>query len=78
MIPGGHPETGCPAKIRTLLPNLVRVQIILLFGIESGCPADMEQECQDQISRYALSEAPGHLIRRCQQRAVDLFAEEVG
>ncbi len=27
---------------------------------------------------YALGDAPGHLLRRCQQRAVDLFAEEVG
>ena len=30
------------------------------------------------IDGYDLRGAPGHLIRRCQQRAVDLFVDEVG
>ena len=31
-----------------------------------------------RVANYPLGEAPGHLIRRCQQRAIDLFVEEVG
>ena len=31
-----------------------------------------------RVASYPLGEAPGHLIRRCQQRAIDLFVEEVG
>ena len=31
-----------------------------------------------RLRAYSLHDAPGHLIRRCQQRAVDLFIEEVG
>lgn len=27
---------------------------------------------------YALAEAPGHLLRRCQQRAVEIFMDEIG
>ena len=27
---------------------------------------------------YVLGEAPGHLLRRCQQRAVEIFMEEIG
>ena len=38
----------------------------------------MNTDLKRRIDRYALSTAPGHLIRRCQQRAVDLFVEEVG
>ena len=30
------------------------------------------------VDGYDLWGAPGHLIRRCQQRAVDLFVDEVG
>jgi len=30
------------------------------------------------LDRYRLVDAPGHLLRRCQQRAVELFAEELG
>lgn len=29
-------------------------------------------------SDYILSDAPGHLLRRCQQRAVEIFTQEVG
>lgn len=32
----------------------------------------------DEIGRYPLGRAPGHLIRRAQQRAVDLFMDEMG
>lgn len=35
-------------------------------------------ELSNSIDRYELREAPGHLIRRAQQRAVDLYVEEVG
>ena len=31
-----------------------------------------------KLQSYSLRDAPGHLIRRCQQRAVDLFVDEVG
>ena len=31
-----------------------------------------------KLHAFTLRDAPGHLIRRCQQRAVDLFVEEVG
>lgn len=30
------------------------------------------------VETFTLSNAPGHLIRRCQQRAVDLFVAEAG
>lgn len=30
------------------------------------------------IDAFILANAPGHLFRRCQQRAVDLYTEEVG
>ncbi len=30
------------------------------------------------VDDFSLSGQPGHLLRLCQQRAVDLFAEEVG
>jgi DNA-binding MarR family transcriptional regulator len=30
------------------------------------------------ITDYILTEAPGHLLRRCQQRAVEIFALEMG
>ena len=35
-------------------------------------------ELTERVRRYSLSNAPGHLLRRCQQRAIDLFVEEVG
>ena len=35
-------------------------------------------ELAQRVRRYSLSDAPGHLLRRSQQRAVDLFVEEVG
>lgn len=42
--------------------------------LRNGRDADFLEE----IDRYDLLEAPGHLIRRSQQRAVDLYFEEVG
>ncbi len=30
------------------------------------------------VTSLALSDAPGHLLRRCQQRAVEIFMDEVG
>lgn len=30
------------------------------------------------LDRYRLEDAPGHLLRRCQQRAVELFTEDLG
>ncbi len=35
-------------------------------------------ELTERVRRYSLSNAPGHLLRRCQQRAIDLFVDEVG
>lgn len=35
-------------------------------------------ELRRRVRDYPLDSAPGHLLRRCQQRAVDLFMEEVG
>ena len=35
-------------------------------------------ELIERVRRYSLSNAPGHLLRRCQQRAIDLFVDEVG
>lgn len=32
----------------------------------------------DPVPVYNLIDAPGHLLRRCQQRAVEIFVEEVG
>lgn len=38
----------------------------------------MNEDLKKRIDSYRLGDAPGHLIRRCQQRAIDLFLEEVG
>ena len=37
-----------------------------------------EREKNAVLSRYRLVKAPGHLIRRCQQRHLDLYTAEVG
>lgn len=37
-----------------------------------------QQADRTRIAGYGLESAPGHLIRRCQQRAIELFFEEVG
>lgn len=33
---------------------------------------------EHELKKFTLDSVPGHLIRRCQQRAVDLFSDEVG
>lgn len=38
----------------------------------------MNEQPKRLLDTYALNEAPGYLIRLAQQRAVDLFVEEVG
>ena len=38
----------------------------------------MQQKLKLDLETFSLRDAPGHLIRLCQQRAVDLFTEEVG
>ncbi len=45
--------------------------------MDDRCPAPDLPAAPD-VDGYDLSGAPGHLIRRCQQRAVDLFVAEVG
>ncbi len=32
----------------------------------------------DAVDQVVLADAPGHLLRRCQQRAVEIFMDEVG
>lgn len=44
----------------------------------NGQAAERGTEFPDKIDDYPLGRAPGHLIRRAQQRAVDLFMDEVG
>lgn len=44
----------------------------------NGRAAIRDEGGDSPLDRYALERAPGHLIRRAQQRAVDLFVEEVG
>ena len=38
----------------------------------------MSEKLKQKLSGFSLRNVPGHLIRRSQQRAVDLFVEEVG
>ena len=38
----------------------------------------MTDTLEERLRSFSLQDAPGHLIRLCQQRAVDLFSEEVG
>jgi DNA-binding MarR family transcriptional regulator len=43
-----------------------------------GPDADGQRPLGDDLADFSLTGAIGHLLRRCQQRAVDIFAEEVG
>jgi len=43
-------------------------------GPESGSP----DSASDGLADFSLAHAIGHLLRRCQQRAVDIFVEEIG
>lgn len=38
----------------------------------------MGQTLEERLRDFTLHDVPGHLIRLCQQRAVDLFVDEVG
>ena len=38
----------------------------------------MSEELKQKLTGFSLRNVPGHLIRRSQQRAVDLFVDEVG
>ena len=38
----------------------------------------MTDTTEYKLKKFTLDSVPGHLIRRCQQRAVDLFTDEVG
>ncbi len=38
----------------------------------------MADKLEQSMKNFEIDTVAGHLIRRCQQRAVDLFAEEVG
>lgn len=44
---------------------------------KSGGPA-LADTLEQSMKNFELDSVAGHLIRRCQQRAVDLFCEEVG
>ena len=39
---------------------------------------DLADTLEERLRDFSLQNVPGHLIRLCQQRAVDLFVEEVG
>lgn len=38
----------------------------------------MTETTEHRMRKFSLDSVAGHLIRRCQQRAVDLFTDEVG
>jgi DNA-binding MarR family transcriptional regulator len=38
----------------------------------------LSEELKQKLTGFSLRDVPGHLIRRSQQRAVDLFVDEVG
>jgi DNA-binding MarR family transcriptional regulator len=38
----------------------------------------MDEKLRERIATYAIDTVAGHLIRRCQQRALDVFVAEVG
>jgi DNA-binding MarR family transcriptional regulator len=38
----------------------------------------LSEELKQKLTGFSLRNVPGHLIRRSQQRAVDLFVDEVG
>ena len=68
---------------RTRLPRkLFRVQIIgiildsALQTVDTG--STLSEELKQKLAGFSLRNVPGHLIRRGQQRAVDIFVDEVG
>ena len=46
--------------------------------MRDGADPEALEDTRIDAGSYALHEAVGHLLRRSQQRAVDLFVEEVG
>lgn len=48
------------------------------FLITNGARSRVRDTLTEKLRTFSLHAAPGHLIRLCQQRAVDLFVEEVG
>lgn len=44
----------------------------------SGAAKDVSAEAAGALDAARLQLYPGHLLRRCQQRAIELFVEEVG
>jgi len=45
---------------------------------EDGSTERDRRSAISAVDAFVLTNAPGHLFRRCQQRAVDLYTEEVG
>jgi DNA-binding MarR family transcriptional regulator len=43
-----------------------------------GGMAPMDEKLRERVAAYAIDAVAGHLIRRCQQRALDVFVAEVG
>lgn len=44
----------------------------------NGEAARNRRDCRQGLADFRLGRSPGHLIRRAQQRAVDLYMDEVG
>jgi DNA-binding MarR family transcriptional regulator len=40
--------------------------------------APVDEKTRERIATYSIDTVAGHLIRRCQQRALDVFVAEVG
>lgn len=59
--------------------KIVRVQINLCYG-GAVMPKSTEtgQAAQGALVGFELHHSPGHLLRRWQQRAVDIYLQEVG
>lgn len=61
---------------------LFRVQInigLIIFGMyPEEDETVLHDTLEDRLRDFSLHNVPGHLIRLCQQRAVDLFVDEVG
>jgi DNA-binding MarR family transcriptional regulator len=64
--------------------KLLRVQINFCYGRDPGGHAMAKRPKHDNprgleaAATFALHAAPGHLLRRCQQIAIELYMQEVG
>jgi DNA-binding MarR family transcriptional regulator len=47
-------------------------------GIRLGLDKPRGETAAEGVEDFSLAHAVGHLLRRCQQRAVDIFVEEIG